>query len=641
MTVRSLSPRILGEPEHEAQSVARPVSIRAESLRVHSEPDEAGDEPSGTVRVAAGSPEIRWVARGPAKERLLVDGALPIAEWLAAGRLSVVKQGPHRVVYRLSGKSPGDEAVYVKRFECRSWRDLVANALRGSRARLEWTAAGAVAAAGIPTIAPVLLGEENRSLLGWTGVGTGFLVTPEIAESEPLDALLEQLAAGQFSNRVAPRKQVAFRQWLARALGDVAGRLHAVGILHPDLHAGNLLVTGNAPGDWQLWLIDLHALQQTRGLSDLQRQSNIAELARFFLRWATRVDRARFLRAYRHALPVEYRPENRTADLLERMAFEAALERGELAGAWRTDAAWRRGNRHVARRDGDGVCCRALASSVGNGTSPEWLDDWRAEPLEWVAARRIAWCKQSVRRQVAAIRGEEIGGHPVVFAKRMVRSSWLERVSDLLRTPIARHAWLVGHELLRRGIPTPSPLAYLARRAPDGNGGEQWLLTAGIADTTTVAAWLDSVVLNAAEEIDREQIATVREHMATAVARLHRWGYDHRDLKFANWLVQPETGAVWLLDLDAVRRRSVWWSRLTGVAALGRSRRVQNLSRLAVSAGCYAGLSNSDRLRFLRTYLARSGERVGRSGWKAWWREIAARVGKKLRQNVDRGRPLS
>ena len=657
MSLRSLTPRIAGEPERLAPDGARSRSHSGEGLRVYAEgakaaavdaavlslsdPGEAVDErrrdDCQTTRQNDSLRPVEWTIRDDeAAEELLVDGALPLETWQAAGRLRVVKQGPHRVVYRLDRAMPGGEAVYIKRFACSSWRDAVANAWRGTRARLEWNAAEAVAATGIPTIAPILLGEERRSAGGWSSAGVSYLVTPEIAGSTPLDELVKAVMSGLDTKAVPPERIVVFRLWLARALGDLAGRLHHANILHPDLHAGNLLVTGRGPADWRLWLIDLHALRETRGLTVQQRRTNVSELARFFLDWATRSDRARFLRAYRNALPIELRPANSLADRMERETAEAALERSERAGAWRTDAAWRRGNRHVVRCDGGGRWCRGLARLVSSGTTRSWLDDWRSNPDEWVAARLVAWCKRSVRRQVAAVRGDETGAGDVVYAKRIVRAEWLERLSDLARTPIVRHAWLVGQELLRRKIPTPEPIAYLVQ--PRGQGAsEQWLLTAGVPESTTVAAWLTAE----SDEVSRATLTAVGARMAAVTARLHRWGYDHRDLKFANWLVRPGEGAVWLLDLDAVRRRPRWWSLVTGDARLGRSRREQNLSRLAVSAGCYRAISHSDRLRFLRNYLAAIGGVAGATDWKPWWRAIAARVGRKLQQNAERGRPVS
>ena len=690
MSLPSLTPRIAGEPERLAPDGARSRSHSGEGLRVYAEgaavvdatilslPDqstavsERRPVPCQSTRQNDAVAAIDWTFRDDeAAEELLVDGMLPLEAWRSAGRLRVVKQGPHRVVYRLEGAIHGGEAVYIKRFACSSWRDSAANAWRGTRARLEWNAAEAVAATGIPTIAPILLGEERRSVAGFPTAGASYLVTPEIAGSEPLDELLAAALSGGDTNAVPQGRVVLFRLWLARALGDLAGRLHHAKILHPDLHAGNLLVTGRGPGDWRLWLIDLHALRETRGLSPNQRVANVSELARFFLDWATRSDRARFLRAYRNALPVELRPANPMADRAERVVAEAALERSARWGAWRTDAAWRRGNRHVARRDGGGKRCRGLArlvliqdpneggrsSHVGrtagqasSGTpsrgfddavvlpraARSWLDEWRSEPNEWVAARVLAWCKQSKRRQVAAVRGDETGAGDVVYAKRIVRSAWLERLSDLVRTPIVRHAWLVGQELLRRKIPTPEPMAYLVE--PRGQGAsEQWLLTAGVPDTTTVAAWLNAE----ADDVSRAALSAVGRRMAEVTARLHGWGYDHRDLRFANWLVRSGEAAVWLLDLDAVRRRPQWWSILTGRADLGSSRREQNLSRLAVSAGCHPAITHSDRLRFLRCYLAASDGLAGATDWKRWWRAIEARLGRKLRQNAERGRPVS
>ena len=621
MSVRSTTSRYAGPTK---RGEPAPAIVPLTTLRIdHADASLTPD--------ASSRPGIHWTIHDPELgESLLAAGDLPWEDWRKAGWLSIVKQGPHRTVYRLA--RPHEVTVYLKRFSSPSWRDWVANWLRGSRARLERDAALVIAELGLPTISPALLGETNVTRFGIEFVGDSYLATPEIPKNRPLDEYVTDSAW-----QLPAARQVEFRHWLARSLGEIAGRLHAAGVLHPDLHAANLLVTGSGPADWVLWLIDLHAVQQLLGLPLSVRDRNLAELAGFFAGRMTRADRCRFWRTYRASLPVEERPATHAEDLQARRRIETALRTGLVRGRLRTDAAWSRGNRHVRNLETGTTACRGLAR-----LDREPLLAWRDAPDEWADQRRIRWCKQSTRREVSELAGADLNLLGGVYVKRILRMAWLARVADIFRTPIVRHAWLVGLELRRRGIATPEPLAYLVQR--DGFGPlaptRQYLLTAGLPNTVTLETRL---TLQGDSRPTRDQLSAWRDQMADTVRDLHASGYDHRDLKFANWLVASDTPVdqvdkdLWLLDLDAVRRRPAWWSQWVGSSELSRSRRVQNLSRIAVSALCHRQLTHSDCLRFLKRYLGTASA----SDWRSWWREISRRVAAKTSQNAQRGRPLS
>jgi hypothetical protein len=65
---------------------------------------------------------------------------------------------------------------------------------------------------------------------------------------------------------------------------------------------------------------------------------------------------------------------------------------------------------------------------------------------------------------------------------------------------------------------------------------------------------------------------------------------------------------------------------------------VQNLARLHASFHRLPGVSRTDKLRFLRVYLA-WGLR-GRLGWKRWWAQVEAATRAKVARNLRNGRPL-
>ena len=120
-------------------------------------------------RVEAGG--YRWSVAPDLRDPLLGAEGLRLEEWLHSGQAQIVKQGPHRIVYRVA--LAGGEVVYVKHNllpDARSWlRQLV----RPSKARMEFDRALAVAARGVPTVTPLALGERRAFL----GACDSYLVT--------------------------------------------------------------------------------------------------------------------------------------------------------------------------------------------------------------------------------------------------------------------------------------------------------------------------------------------------------------------------------------------------------------------------------------------------------------------------------
>jgi hypothetical protein len=621
-------------------------------------PDEAQATPSSADPVPlAATHSVRWDwIADPERDLLFGDqspgSGLPLPQWSADGRLSVVKHGPHRTVYRLTSARPATAAPasptsaappaidtwFIKRFRGGGWIGLLRDRCFGTRAEREFRAARAIAELGIPTIEPVLLGRVPAGL--WTRgdqgtAGDSWLATRGIVDGQPLDEFVEGHAAA-FSG--VDRHE--FRRWLANTLGRVVARLHRAGVRHPDLHAGNLLVTGPRFGDsvrsetvapiprWTLWLIDLHAVRLNTRLSEGARRRNVAELHRFFAPWSTKGDRARFRAAYLEELAPHR--TSRVSEIATRSAWERELASAVETGRMRADKAWRRGNRHVRRTRMGAGDYRAVAT-----LSRDTWNDWIAGPHAFLESRAVRWCKRGATRRVAEVTLSSAEG--TAFLKRIERPGGIKQLTDACTLPVARRAWEIGHQLLRRGVDTPRPLACAV--LVEGAVRTQYLLTSAVPESLTLLDWCAE--LRAERLAPSEQRARWRPRwtgLARALARLHAAGFDHRDLKFQNLLVSRSGPAerVWLLDLDGVRCHG-GWRTLPGGSTWFVSRRVQNLARVLASARAQGILCAADALRFLRVYLNRDELR----DWKWWWRSIRDRAETKRRRNARRGRPLA
>jgi len=612
--------------------VRRPIEVEGdESQKAGAPPThDAGDE---FVHVAGAG--VAWTVRADLASQLMPSLQRSADNPSADRSVETVKTGPHRTVYRLS-LAAGE--FYLKHFRVNDWKTLLLNALRPTKADLEWHAALRIARLAMPTFEPVALGQARR--LGV--VADSFLVSRGIPQAIPLDefASLTFQPAGTWSDPCGHR-QSDLRQQLTTALGDLAGRLHQAAVEHADFHAANVLVRIGTDGRPALWLIDLHRVYFRRVLSQNQRSDNLAFLHQYFTDKTSRADRLRFFRAYRlvvnggAALP---RAEQRIAVRAEIAVLENALVAGAHRGWQRADRAWRRGNRHVRKLDQAGGGCRGIAA-----LSATWLQAVRDDPERLFRENVQVWHKQTAKHRVAqvALKNTLVAPAGSVFFKCVEERGLIQEWLAPFRDSPVRKAWEFGHALLRRQVDTPRPILFVERR--EHRTRKCYLLTEAIDGTVNLAEFLRSRWPRMSQLQQRAWLDAHLRRLAWQMRRLHSSGFDHRDLKFPNLLVscRNDDPRIWFLDLDGMRA----WRRLP------ESRAVQNLARINVSALVHGIASPTDRLRFLKWYLtghaatghAATGHAAtgnSCSDWKCWWRRIARISDRKFETNKRRGRAI-
>jgi len=158
--------------------------------------------------------------------------------------------------------------------------------------------------------------------------------------------------------------------------------------------------------------------------------------------------------------------------------------------------------------------------------------------------------------------------------------------------------------------PTPRPLAVF-HRYRGGLPTEGYLLTEMVPDPAPLGATEQSTSLT----------------LARLLRAMHDRGVSHRDLKAANVLLARGVDPV-LIDLVGVRTR----------ARLTETQRAKELARLNASFLDSALLTLSDRLRFLRTYLAAGMD--FQVNWKNWWKMVSQATAAKVAKNRRNGRTL-
>jgi hypothetical protein len=511
---------------------------------------------------------------------------------------------------------------------------------RVSKAKSECRRALSVAARSVPTVTPLAIGERMSGL----GKRESFLITRSLEGTTPLNVFVQQILPGLD----APR-QASIRNRLAIALGEFLARMHEAGIVHHDLHAGNVLVALTESNELRLHLVDLHSVRMGRPLSWRASRSNLVVFNRWFVLHVNRTDRLRCWHAYYRArcescywpLSAGFAPQ----DIAGALARDLATRTHEsLERFWRQrDQRSLRTNRYYRRVRGRGVAGHVVAD-----LDPSLVTTLLADPDEPFRRASITILKDSRSSKVVEL-DLVVNGEPRrVIYKRFECKSRIRPWLSLLRRPPALRSWINGHSLRERCLPTARPLAALHRRR-SGLFQQGYLLSLKIQDTVELPRFLDDLASLPREE-RRAVLRTRIEQTARLIRDLHQRGVSQRDLKGANiltkvvasqglsqvcagrgsWIGEPAstTPDVSIIDLVGVKLPR----------QVRQSRRVQNLARLNASVGRHPALTRTDLLRFLRVYL-QWGLR-GQDGWKSWWRAIAAATEAKQQRNAQSGRPL-
>jgi tRNA A-37 threonylcarbamoyl transferase component Bud32 len=564
---------------------------------------------NGLTRLRFG--DLAWHVRSDVSHLLFDSMGLRLPSWLQAGQASIVKHGPHRTVYRvqLDGRS-----VYVKHYRVADARAMFSQWAQSSKSRREWDHAERAAAASIPTFVPLALGEQRKA--GF--VFENFLVTEGIDDVEPLDRFVQDVIP-----KLAFGRQTRIRLRLTHGLAELVAKLHDAGVLHPDLHAGNVLVRLHESDAIELFLIDLQEAKSSDRNDWRRSRENLLAFGLFFFTMARSIDRARFLRRYlelRSHLGIDWRVEgNRLEHDLRRKAFRF----------WRKlDYRCTTNNRRFFYRN-IGSAHGFAVTELGEAAMQPLLRDPDA-PLGVASAEVL---KESPSSNVVRL-PMSVGGAcmPVIY-KRFNCPKRLDALRATLHHSPALRAWHAGHALLIRRIPTPRPLAMIERiRGPFVR--ESYLITQAIPDAVNLKDYLQEVVSKLPPESRRRRVRWLVGQLGQFLRHMHERNISHRDMKASNFLIEPadpavESPKIYLIDLVGVQV----WRRLPA------SRCVQNVTRVVASLQSYQLFTQTDFMRLLCAY--RPAVRHRKRKWKTFWYDIQRRVAQKIARNRENSRPVA
>ncbi|RME40377.1 MAG: hypothetical protein D6788_03410 [Planctomycetota bacterium] len=273
-----------------------------------------------------------------------------------------------------------------------------------------------------------------------------------------------------------PGKQVG---GLIQAVAKTIARAHEGGLMHGDVHPGNVLIarSGTSSVPAEAVLTDLQAARwRDRPLGPRASLASLAELDQFFHREATRTQRLRFLRAYlahraraggfdgpvRTLLAIYAEIRQAHASRLVRRRDRRLRRAGKyfarmrFEGGWRVTVALRLERRHLFpesnipdrdRAQWRTILARVLASADGadgmgtvtvDGVSCEWhrLSGWgerlRATLGHSAHRRRFLECHRARHRDRHV---------PLILGYGERRRGGLTDVTVLLRPAIAGEPW--------------------------------------------------------------------------------------------------------------------------------------------------------------------------------------------------------
>ncbi|GMU81351.1 MAG: hypothetical protein AMXMBFR47_12220 [Planctomycetota bacterium] len=564
---------------------------------------------------------LSWTFRNGFGEVL---AAVPQRAWSepAAQGWELVKRNSTREVWRAELHG---HPFYVKYYFERGWRDTFKRAVRGPACRIEWRGGIYAIRHGLAAVRPAGFVEGVHC----GGRRCSILVTEAVEPAYPLDEFWMTLRTDEDS-----RRRRRDTQALADGLADLIARAHQCGFEHLDMHPANILLRPIGPGRYVPVLVDLQSARLGVAVTDRAVVQNLAQLNQWFRRHSSVMDRIRFLRAYfRRRNEYEARYEHgRRLDLPFEELVRALARRADVHGEriWsQRDRRARREGRYFARVKPAPawrgmVFVQSKRTTEGSAASSLVLDRawWKktlARPLHWFEQADRDIRKDSHSAQVVRTFLETPGGPLAVIIKRPLARDRLRSLRSLLPPSRAWRGWAMGHALLHRDLPAARPLAVLERkRGP--LIGDSVLITEFISASRDLEDHLRAEHASLPPRQWREHKNAIIQLLVRELRRLQERGFAHRDCKARNILIQPrpEGPTLYWIDMDGIRH----------VRRLSPQERLRPLLRLHVSLVDVPGLTRTDRIRFLKAYLAGFG--ADPRAWRGVYRRLGAAADRKL-----------
>ncbi|MGR3179225.1 MAG: lipopolysaccharide kinase InaA family protein [Candidatus Anammoxibacter sp.] len=549
--------------------------------------------------------DIRWVIKREYSDKIIkfLKETFPSIND-PQSQTTVVKSNAVRSVKTITiGK---DDILYFKHYIPKGWRDLAKFTLFGSKAEREWRNGCEILKMGVSAGEPVAYGEKMRGFV----VSDNFLMVKAIPESIPISDILSGTV---FQNESGFKE----KREILRRLSVFIIKLHKNGILHKDLHAGNILVnagildsqrsdplisdskTNNLSNDLKntetgFSIIDLHDVRCKRALSLNTKLKNLASNLYSLTKYCSRPQVLFVMKEYLN-ICLKDQSEKHTIKHVNNLII------------------------HFKRRHMLSRSKRCLKNSSGFSVkSYKNIDDlMRASYRVYFrksynngiinAAIKIHneskklhpdhVIKDTPRVSVTAFRitdnvdnGDEKSFDGTICVKEHKNPGVFRQIREAVLASRGKKAWYAANGFVVRKQATPMSIALVEIRKW-GLLKSSLVISEYIEQATLVYIYVSNCLSTSAGVTRKRNFI---EAFARSFKNIHKEGIFHADLKGGNILVKEigETGwEFFYLDLDRVSfKKSVTKYEI-----------IKNLTQL--NASLPNEFSFSDRMRFYKNYL--------------------------------------
>jgi tRNA A-37 threonylcarbamoyl transferase component Bud32 len=441
---------------------------------------------------------------------------------------------------------PEGKGVFLKRDRTKGWMELLKYLVFPSKGRKEWFIAYQLGKRNLNIPRP--MGWMERVHRGW--VKESYYLSEAVESGAPLSELTHLLKDGRISSELV----------------KMITRMHASGLLHKDLHAGNFLWDGVS-----FYLTDLHRARILKSLSLNQKLWNLAHLFHSLrLVWGEE-DQVHFLGEY--FVGEHISPEKKRKYLHKIHFWMDRLQRRQWQS--RTKRCLKESTEFSVKKE------KGITIYLRNDLSLDRLKKVIESHLTFVREKPSDLLKNSPEVKVSLVED----GKGKVYVKQFCYPHFWDCMKDTFRFSKGLKAWSGGNGLRARGITSPKTLALMERKR--GLALRESFL---VMESSVNGLEMDRYILKGFGDFQRKR--RFIKAFAKWLSHLHKKDLYHRDMKTCNILVS-ENGDRWeffLIDLEDVLLDEKVNEKIL----------FRNFLQLNTSIPNF--LTRTERLRFFKTY---------------------------------------
>jgi tRNA A-37 threonylcarbamoyl transferase component Bud32 len=367
---------------------------------------------------------------------------------------------------------------------------------------------------GISAPQVLAFGQESREGL----ILRDILITREVPDSKRFyDVIFDEYRNYSFMEKVN----------LIRDFAEFIHQIHQAGIMHHDLHIGNILIRKDDQKN-RFFLLDTDRIQFFSGsLSPRNKAKNLSLLLINFQQLSTRTERFRFLKCYSN-LDEKGRVDAWFLAEVKKNALRQTLKTTHKR-ALRSLA----NNTHFASRKRDGFSAFFQKASPAMDALNALLPD----PDAVLNTGEVLKAGRTVQAAVVVLGGRKY------FLKRYNDKGFFYQVRNAFRKSRAVRTWLVSWEFFFRGLPVPKPVLCLEQRS-FRLLKKSYILYEYVNNSIPLSQkW---------PLLDTDERKTVLVRLGIKLGLMHQSGGIHGDLKWNNILID-EDNHIYFIDFDGSR----------------------------------------------------------------------------------------